>query len=72
MICLMNAPSARRWWTMDDVVPEEPSADARTLARVFRDFYVAFIAEGFNETQALKMLGVMLSSAREEGKSDGD
>lgn len=42
--------------------PEEASADMRALARTFRDMYVALVAEGFTEPQALVMIGQTISA----------
>ena len=37
--------------------PEEASAAMRALARLCRDQFVALVAEGFTEAQALTILG---------------
>ncbi len=41
---------------------EEPTADARSAARATRDQYVALRAEGFNEREALQIIGAILAA----------
>jgi hypothetical protein len=41
----------------------EPSADARGVARACRDQFLALVAEGFTENQALQIIGVMIAAA---------
>ena len=41
---------------------EEPTADARALAALLRNNYVALRREGFTEMQALVMLGTFLGT----------
>lgn len=48
---------------------EEPSADMRQLARTYRDMYVALIAEGFSPSEALSIMGHVISGAFGGGKS---
>lgn len=38
---------------------EEASAGARAHARAIRDTFVALLAEGFTEDQAIKIIGVL-------------
>ncbi|AHH98351.1 hypothetical protein [Kutzneria albida] len=42
--------------------PIEPSADLRKLASVLRQTYIALIAEGFTEHQALVIIGQILAA----------
>jgi len=44
--------------------PVEPSADMRQLARACRDMYDALLLEGFDERQALTMLGYVIGANR--------
>lgn len=44
--------------------PEEASAEMRQMARVFRDMYVALVAEGFTAAEALTIIGHAISGAR--------
>jgi alkylation response protein AidB-like acyl-CoA dehydrogenase len=41
---------------------EEASAESRHAARLVRDMFVALIAEGFTEQQALVILGHAISA----------
>lgn len=43
--------------------PTEPSADLRKLASVVYQAYVALVAEGFTEAQALVIVGQMLRAS---------
>lgn len=43
--------------------PVEPAAGLRQLASVLHQTFVALVAEGFTEPQALKVIGHILSSA---------
>lgn len=43
--------------------PVEPSADLRQLASMLHQTYVALIAEGFNESQALTIIGKILAAS---------
>lgn len=38
-------------------VPVEPSADLRQFASTLRQMYVALLAEGFTENEALAIIG---------------
>lgn len=40
----------------------EPSAVTRQAAKALREYYVALIREGFTETEALRIIGYMLSA----------
>jgi hypothetical protein len=42
--------------------PKEPSADIRTLASVLRQTYLALIAEGFSEAEAMAIIGQTLAA----------
>jgi len=42
--------------------PIEPSADKRQAAHELREIYVALIAEGFNEREAVAIIGHLLSA----------
>lgn len=42
--------------------PVEPSAELRVLASVLRQAYVALVAEGFTEQQALAIVGQLLAA----------
>lgn len=44
--------------------PEEASAEMRAMARVFRDMYVALVAEGFKPTEALTIIGHAIAGAK--------
>ncbi len=41
---------------------EEPTSDARLAARAIRSMFVALVAEGFSEREALLIVGQMLAS----------
>ena len=41
--------------------PIEPAADVREAAHKVREIFVALIAEGFSEPQALSIIGHVLS-----------
>jgi hypothetical protein len=47
----------------------EPSADARAFAKQIRDWYLALLAEGFTEAQALTILGTLLAAQIQNGGS---
>ncbi len=53
--------------TQHDGITQEPSADARAMARTVRDNFTALIGEGFTEPQALALLEVMLGAAAQNG-----
>lgn len=42
--------------------PEEASAISRTFARAIRDMFVALVAEGFSEGQALVICGQAITA----------
>lgn len=44
-------------------IPEEPSSDARILARALRDHYIALVAEGFTAQEALSIIGQILAAS---------
>lgn len=46
-------------------VPMEPSADIRQLAGALRQMFIALTDVGFEDRQALVIIGQVLSSARE-------
>jgi hypothetical protein len=41
----------------------EPSSEMRNAAKMHRQYFVALVQEGFTESQALQILGYMLSAA---------
>lgn len=43
-------------------VPREPSADIRQAASALRQMYVALTMEGFDERQALVIIGQVLAA----------
>ena len=43
--------------------PTEPSADMRAMAHTFREMFVALRAEGFNEQQALAVIGQTIAAS---------
>lgn len=47
-----------------DRAPIEPSADLRHMASTLRQTYIALTAEGFTETEALLIIGQILSCNR--------
>lgn len=49
--------------------PEEASADMRQLARVYRDMYVALVAEGFSPPEALTIIGHTIGAMLKSGGS---
>jgi hypothetical protein len=50
--------------------PEEASATSRQMARACRDTYVALVAEGFTEWQALIIVGQCISAAAQQNRDD--
>lgn len=44
--------------------PVEPSSDARQMAKAVRDVFLALLAEGFNEKQALIIIGQMMAAGQ--------
>jgi len=48
----------------------EPSAVLRQAAKGLHEMFVALVNEGFSETQAMHILGVMLA-AQTGGRADG-
>ena len=42
---------------------QEPSAASRLMARGLRDIYVALLAEGFTEKQAIGLLGQTIAAS---------
>lgn len=51
-------------------VRQEPSAAARQMARGLRDYYVALVAEGFSERQAIQLISEVLALAASRPKDD--
>lgn len=45
----------------------EPSAELRTAARQLREYYVALVREGFSESQALRIIGAIISGQAGQG-----
>ena len=48
---------------MSDRPPMEPSADMRTTANQLRQMFVALLAEGFSEREALVIVGQVVAAA---------
>lgn len=48
--------------------PTEPSADLRQLASMLWQMFIALRAEGFSETQALKVIGEVLAASNGGGE----
>lgn len=48
--------------------PEEASAAMRQMARLLRDQFVALLAEGFSEAQALTIIGHTLAAVLKGGQ----
>jgi hypothetical protein len=46
----------------------EPAADMRTAARQLREYYVALVREGFTESEALRIIGMVLAGFRDNGE----
>lgn len=42
--------------------PIEPAANLRVLASMLRQTYIALVAEGFTEAQALQIIGHILAA----------
>lgn len=55
----MSAPDRRP--------PTEPSADLRQLASLYYQMFVALVAEGFTEPQALKVIGSVIAASFQAG-----
>lgn len=51
---------------MTNIGPTEPSADIRRAASAVRQIFVALVMEGFNETQALAIVGAILANQQRE------
>ena len=47
---------------MAEKAPEEASAAMRAIARLCRDQYVALLAEGFSEREAMTIIGHTLAA----------
>ncbi len=47
--------------------PVEPSADARAFAKAMHEMFVALMSEGFNEQQAMHIIGVGLAASIQGG-----
>jgi len=43
--------------------PIEPNADMRVMANALRQMFLALIQEGFNEQQAMQIVGVTLAAS---------
>jgi len=41
----------------------EPTANARQMAAVFRDQYLAFVQEGFSPAEAMQLIASMVAAA---------
>lgn len=52
---------------MADRIPVEPSAVVRQAAKAMHEVFVALINEGFTETQAMHIIGVMLHAQIQSG-----
>ena len=48
-------------------IPMEPAADMRVLANTIRQVYVALMQEGFNNQQALVIVGQILAGQMKGG-----
>lgn len=49
--------------TGEQNIPQEASANSRALSRHLRDMFVALMAEGFTERQAMAMTAEVLKAA---------
>jgi hypothetical protein len=49
--------------------PIEPSADLRQAASALRQMFIALLAEGFDERQALVIVGQILAANSQGGSS---
>ena len=49
--------------------PQEPSADIRQAASAIRQIFVALMMEGFDERQALVIVGQVLATGQSGNKS---
>jgi hypothetical protein len=49
--------------------PVEPSADLRQAAHQLREMFIALIQEGFDERQALAIIGHVLAAGRGDSQS---
>lgn len=50
---------------MNDTGRTEPSFEARKLANMWRQLYVALLYEGFSEQQSMRLLECMIESNTE-------
>jgi hypothetical protein len=50
----------------------EPSADVREAAHAMREFFVGLTNEGFNEKQALVIIGQMLAATFQAAAANDD
>ena len=48
-------------------IPFEPSGDARNMAGILRNWYVALVDAGFSENQAMSFIQQMLATATQKG-----
>lgn len=48
---------------------EEPRAEIREFARGMREMYVALLQEGFNEGEALRIIGQVIEGGMAGGRS---
>lgn len=53
-------PSDPDWSSLAEPGPREASAAARAGARALRDYFLALVAEGFTQSQALEIVGHVL------------
>jgi glycosyltransferase involved in cell wall biosynthesis len=71
----MTTSSKRSFW-MPSVPPGgydvEPSADVREAAHAMREFFVGLTNEGFNEKQALVIIGQMLAATFQAAAANDD
>jgi hypothetical protein len=49
----------------------EPSAEHRVFAKMVRQMFLALVAEGFTEQQALVIVGQVMALAVKAGESGG-
>lgn len=46
------------------MTPKEPAADLRLFASILRQTYMALLAEGFTQQEALTIIGQLLAANR--------
>lgn len=52
------------------IPPPEPTGNARTLARVIRDHYDAFLNEGFTEAQSMELCKTLMNAGRPQSPEE--